>query len=143
MDTSPRFLPPGLPEDAAPKDLSDRVLDTLWHTRFRRIRGWMVFAFLALVAIIVYAITQWTLVWYEVAGSSFVEFLRLAVSDPDIIFANTKEYIFGLLEALPLGTLLIVFSSAFCLLGLAVLLSALRHLRRAPHPHHPLPSTNI
>lgn len=141
MDQNHPPLLSRLSEPETPPDLLDRVMGAIRRARVRRLRVRFALFVSGFAASVGYAAVNWPLLWEEIRTSSFVEFLLLAASDPDVVFANGKDFAYGLLEALPLEAMLAAFAGAFFLLAAVVLTDALRHIRRMPHINHSVPST--
>ena len=121
-------------ERPTPADLFDRVMAAIQRARLRQAGSRFAIALVGFLASIGYAILNWSTIAAEIQASPFFGFVRLAISDPDIVFANGKDFLFGLLEALPLGTVLLVLLGIFFFISTAVMTDALRHARRAPSP---------
>lgn len=138
MDTV--FLPL-MPDPELPVGLFERVSGAIQRAQLRRLFGRVVLAVLGFAVSLSYAIFEWTSFWQEASSSSFVEFLRLAVSDPDVVMVHVQDFAIGLLETLPISTIFMVSISAFFCIGAVIAFDALRHARRNPHTHSSLSVT--
>lgn len=109
-----------------PSDLTKRVLAAVHLSRIREIWRRFFSFLIGLIASIAVVVVNWPLLREEWAASSFGAFLRLAISDPDIIFANAKDYSLGLLESLPAEAIALFVVCVFCLVGVVSLIGSLR-----------------
>lgn len=127
---APTPLLHNLPPIEPPSHLFEQVLNTIESARVRALYGRMAFVFSALALTIGYAWTHLGDLLVEISTSSFVEFLRLSFSDPDIVLANTKDVALGLLESLPTDFLLTLLISSTLAVGLVYLLQMIHSIRR-------------
>ena len=118
-------------------DLFTKILQAIQRAQLRQLYVRTALVIAGLFTTIGYALSVWPALLEEVRGSSFFELIRLGVSDPDVMLVNIKDFIFGLLEALPSWTLLAVSLGLFFLIGIVTLVQALRHTRRSTL-HFPL-----
>lgn len=119
-----------LPQPDAPQGLFERVLGAIRTAEIRDIRNRFVASLVGLLAIIGYAAASWSAIWTEIGSSSFVEMLKLAASDPDIVIGNMKELLLGLLETLPLGSITLALIGIFSVVGAIALAKSFRDARR-------------
>jgi hypothetical protein len=124
-----------LPEVVSPADLTARIIKTIAAAKTRRIRVRFAAVLSCFLASLGYAAMNWAALWADIRTSSFYSLLRLAVSDPDVAFANLTDFVLGLLETLPLGAMLLVLVSVFFLVITAALANALRNVKRARFIH--------
>ncbi|HWR00020.1 MAG TPA: hypothetical protein VN397_04220 [Candidatus Methylomirabilis sp.] len=136
MDTDHRPLLSRLPFPETPPSLYERVMHAIDRARTSRLRARFALAVSGFVVSIGAAVASWSAVWTELRESSFVDFVRLAASDPDIVFMNAKDLLLGLAETIPLGTVLLVLLVAFCGVGVAAFADAWRDLRRTRFIHY-------
>lgn len=113
-----------------PPTLLPRILSQVHELRLRRLRfqlGWSVTGFVTTAA---FTIWNWSVLHGELGGSSpFWGMVRLLKTDPDIVLAFAREFIFGLLESLPIESLVVGLLFLFVALSFAVLLPSLYEQR--------------
>ena len=101
---------------SVPTTLVDSVvLELAQMERVTRARL-VAFAVVGIVAVIGISLWQWNLFATEWNGG-WIDYLRLAFSDPDVLFNSTRNFAAGFLEVLPtktlfVGSMLIFFFSA-------------------------------
>lgn len=134
METEPKYLSK-LPPTVTPSGLLEKVMGKIHAVRMKQLRVRLSIAVLGAVGTFYYAAYSWSAIWREIQQSSFIEFLRLATSDSDIALANAKELGLGLLESIPLETVIVTLVCAFALLVMAALVSSIRHERRFSFIH--------
>jgi hypothetical protein len=125
-----------VPEPAVPTGLLERVLLAIQQAQIRRIQQRIILAFAGIVASVGYALYYGNLLWNEWRASSFINLLRLAISDPDIVFGSSQEFMLGLIESLPAATIFFVLLAGFLLMGVSVLVIHLLQIRRAALTQH-------
>ena len=118
-----------------PADLLDKVVGKIHAARLRQIRVRLALAASALFGSLAYASYQRTVIWTELGQSSFFQFVRLIWSDSDIALANAKDLALGLLETIPVESILLTLVSAFALLVILASASAWRHERHLIPTH--------
>jgi len=124
-----------LPTIAVPPTLCGAVLSRIRHAEIRGLYWRISFSFIGLIASIGMIALSWSALWSELVGSSFIDLLRLAFSDSDIVFANLGSSINGLLESFPVLPVLLSLILLFCLLASVAFLLTLLKVRRVPSPH--------
>ncbi|MDP3793849.1 MAG: hypothetical protein Q8R07_03800 [Candidatus Uhrbacteria bacterium] len=132
------FLLQHLPTTDTPPDLLAKILQKIQRARLHQLSIRMVFVAVGLFTTSGYAFSIWQTLLEEMHTSSFFELIRLGVSDPDVMLVNIKDFIFGLLEALPSWTLLAASLGLFFLIGMVTLAQALRSTRRTLFTTHHL-----
>lgn len=105
-----------LPSPNVPPHLFEKTclaIKTAQKNRLKRLTTLLTTGFLLSLA---YVTWNWSAFADEFASSSFFELIRLAFSDTDIALAHTHELFWGLLENIPLESL--VLATLMCFLGL-------------------------
>ncbi|MFA6429166.1 MAG: hypothetical protein WCV84_01570 [Patescibacteria group bacterium] len=113
-----------------PDALYAQILSAVALARARRLRTRFFVALTGLVTTMGYAVFggfAWRTEWQ---ASSFMSMVRLSISDPDVLFGNGQEYVFAVLETIPMGAITLVCAALF--LG-ASLLAIGDGWRRARH----------
>lgn len=118
-----------LPSITPKPDLLDQVLKAIRQAQVRALRIRVSICLAALLAMIGYATINANSLWSELSSSSFIEFAKLTISDPDIMLLNSKDLLLGLLETVPLTSILISLASALCFFGSISLFQSLRHIK--------------
>lgn len=116
-----------------PPYLLGQILHTIESVRMRTLYTRVALVVLGFALVTTYIVNDWVNLWAELSTSSFVEFLRLAVSDPDVILTNIKDVLLGLLETLPVDVLLTLLVSSTLAVSLIYLWQIMRDIRR-PRP---------
>lgn len=119
-----------------PAGLVEKVLGKIHAAQLRQLRVRLGLALAGVCASLFYIVANWSAIWFEFRHSSFVEYLRLLISDSDIALANAKEFALGLLESIPAASIVSATILAFCTISLIGLLLALRQERREPFIRH-------
>ncbi len=125
------YLPPVTPTPG----LLNQVLEAIRRAQIRSLRiraGLCITAFLSVTG---YAATNANSLWNELTRSSFMEFAKLTISDPDIMLMNGKGLLLGMLETIPLTNILISLTTALCFFGSISLFQSLRHIKHASNNH--------
>lgn len=117
----------------APVGLLGRVMNTVRSIQLRQLRIRFAIVLTGFIVSVTYIISSWSLLWEEFQTSSFFEFVRLAFSDPDIVFTNIKVFFTGLLEAMPSDALFVIATSLFFLLAIIILTRTWRQIRQSVH----------
>lgn len=125
-----------LPPVETPPSLFERVMRAIERVRARRLYARCAFASSALTLSIGYVAVSWSAMLAELSESSFIEFMRLVYSDPDIVLGNVKDLALGVVETLPYVSIVLTLVIAFSLVGIVALADSLRHLRRTRMIHH-------
>ena len=125
-----------LPIVETPPSLFVRVMRAIERARTRRLYVRFAFASSVLTLCVGFAIVYRSAIQVELTETSFVEFMRLIVSDPDIVLKNAKDLALGVIETLPYATILLALAIVVCLVGIVALADALRHIRRSRLTHH-------
>lgn len=122
-----------------PSHLLGQILEAVESARIRALYTRTIFVFSGLALTIGYTWTHLGDLLTEISTSSFVEFLRLSLSDPDIVLTNAKDVAIGLLESLPTDFLLMLLVSSTLAVGLIYLLQmihSIRHHNTSPLTTH-------
>ena len=123
-----------LSEPQVPQGLLSRILQAIDNARIRRLRFGLVSLSGAALTSIGLIVWSRAALLTEVGTSSFGEFVRLALTDPDIVFQNLGSYLNGLLENLPLESLLLGLTAVF-MLGAVIRISQALYQASRPHVH--------
>jgi hypothetical protein len=121
---------------AAPAKLLETILEKIHAARLRQLRARLTFAVFGVLSSVAFALSSRSSIWLELQQSSFIGFLRLAISDSDIAMANAKELGLGLLESIPLETVIVTLVCTFASLLAAAFFFSMRHERHASLIHH-------
>lgn len=117
-----------LPEVETPPALLPRVLARVQEVRLRRLRVQLWGAISGFVVTVAFTIWNWSVFRAELGGSSsFWGLVRLLKTDPDVVMASAREFTLGLLESLPIESLVV----SLLFLVLSVSLYAIIHALRA------------
>jgi len=119
-----------LPDVGVPPELQTKILTAITAARIRRLRNEFVATGFAFGIVIAAATASISRLVVEIRSSSIVGYLRLLISDSDIVFGNFREYLYGILESLPVGSIVFALTSVLLLLGAVAFLQALMHARR-------------
>ncbi|MBP9762442.1 hypothetical protein KBD34_02385 [Patescibacteria group bacterium] len=95
------FLKERLSLPHPPAHLQNKILLTIERSAMRQI--WIEFlaALTVSLSLIGYLTLSWSQLREELQTSSFFSFVRLAISDPDIVLVNFRESFFGIVESIP------------------------------------------
>lgn len=119
-----------LPKVEIPPKLLEKTLERIEKVRARRLLWQCISAATAFISCLGMMIISFGDLMAELQTSSFFVFLRLAISDPDVIVQNAQNVGTALLETFPVNTWLIALL-ALTFLALALsLMQTLRHHRR-------------
>ena len=120
-----------IPDPLPPTELLPRILTRVEELQLRR---W----YIRLAALLTvtgtmatYLVLRWTIISQELQASSFLQLLRVAFSDPDVVFANTTDFMLGLLESLPVAPVFFALLGVFLVLSLAQVFSRVQDQRRS------------
>lgn len=119
-----------LPAVSIPAELPLRVLQVIHRAHMRRLRLQFVLMCFGFGMSGSYLVANWSVLLEEWQASSFLDYVSLFVSDPDIVFSNVSDSIVGLFEALPATFLVVSLVSAAFLFGAFLFGVTLRHIRR-------------
>lgn len=133
-------LPPLTPIEP-PASLLERVLDAVMRARIRMLRFRFVSVLIGAIGTILLIGLNVSWLVSEAQGSSFVGFLRLIVSDPDVVFAHATDFGWSLLESLPVATVVVTLTGIFFLLAAFGFGQAFLRARRNVALHHPTHSS--
>lgn len=122
------FLRRCLSEPIEPDDLHARLMARIQRWMLRRLWIKTSLTLTATVGIVGYIFVSRAAIRLELEGSSFLQLVRLAISDPDIIFSNTREAGWSLMESIPFQS--VVFTLVVALFCTSLLKHVL-HLREA------------
>ncbi|MBU1032870.1 MAG: hypothetical protein ABII13_05260 [Patescibacteria group bacterium] len=109
--------------------LYKRIVNAINAARLRKIRTRLILALCGFMASAAYVVSSLSIFWQELRASSFFEYIRLATTDSDIVFANARNYFTGLLETIPAETALIVCVCSLFFIALIALADAWRSLK--------------
>jgi hypothetical protein len=138
METLEQKILAHLPEPKMPADLGNRIMARVERSRLRALYLRLALSSAGCVAGFAYLGAEWRALWSAASQLPIFGFLRLAFSDPDIMFANFQEYFLGLIESTPFGLIALGFGLTFCLICAVEFLSAARRARHAPLIIHPV-----
>lgn len=130
---------PHLPDIEPPSSLLDRVVQAVNRLRIRALRirftTMLIGLVLSLIGVILYA--NWFL--SEIRESSFWGFLRLGLSDPDIVLTHFSDLAWGLLESIPAISVMVVLISIFFIVAAIGFGQSLRRIRKKTVIHQLTP----
>lgn len=115
-----------------PTTLFERTLAAIQRARELQARNRLWVAIVSCALSLTYAIFNWSAWIEELKASSFVELIRLTISDPDIMLSHLKDVFLGLLETLPLGSMLLGLSILFLIVAVIALAHSWQHLKQSP-----------
>lgn len=110
-----KHLPPLEP----PSDLLHKILAHIHAIRMRRLYAQFSAAIAGTIFSLAYIFMCWPVLASQIKESSFWAMLKLFWSDPDIAFSNLTNIALGLLESIPLDS--IILALIVCFFGIAVL----------------------
>jgi hypothetical protein len=119
-----------LPVVSMPAELPLRVLRVIHRAQMRRLRAQFVLMCFGFGMSGTYLVANWSVLLEEWQASSFLDYVSLFISDPDIVFSNVADSIIGLLEALPATLLVVSLVSVAFLFGAFLFGVSIRHFRR-------------
>ncbi len=128
------FLKERLATPEAPAHLQASIMRKIERSLIRQIWIEAIFAFLATISLSSYLSWSWRTIWLDLQASSFVPLTRLLVSDPDILFSNTREATWSLIETLPIQSLLLGLACVICVTCTIGIGLRLREVRQALSP---------
>lgn len=116
-----------LPVTKPPKDLFVRIHDALeYRLNLRVAKRRMVGLVVGLVSLTGGIFVYWNVLMGELAQSSFVSYLRVIVTDSDVVAKHWQEMGMSLLESLPMANIMVWLSMAFLLCGLLYVIKQIR-----------------
>ena len=125
-----------LPQVEPAPTLLPRILRHIQELQLRRLRYELGGFLAALGALMGYMLWHRTTLTAEISASSpFWGFLELLRTDPDIALASAREFLFALLEALPLESLLVGSILLFLLVGILALVQSIQKQRAFLRTH--------
>lgn len=101
------FLQAELRQPAAPPELQAKVITAIKRSLMRQIWIELGLSLVTLIAFMSYLSLIWASLQTELQESPLIPLMRLAWSDPDIIFANLGSSLNGVIESIPLSELLL------------------------------------
>ncbi len=116
-----------------PPTILERTLTAIRRARERQARNRVWLALVSCVLSLTYAAFNWSAWIEEIKTSSFIELARLTISDPDIILSHLKDFLLSLLEALPIGSMLLGFVIIFLVVAAISLANNWQQLKQNPH----------
>ncbi|MBU1907519.1 hypothetical protein KKF59_00095 [Patescibacteria group bacterium] len=120
-----KHLPPLEP----PPDLLQKVLARIHTVRMRRLYAQLSAAAAGTILSLSYIAFSWSAFASQIQESSFLAMLKLLWSDPDIVFSNLTNIVLGLLESIPLDS--VILALIVCFFGIAILWIAAHETRRS------------
>ncbi len=121
-----------LPAPEIPDGLEDRILARVRRASMRGLYARLTLSVAGCAAGLAYAAVAGRTILAAIQQSAAVGLLRLAFTDPDIVFGNLQDSFLGLVENIPFGTIALgagVVFSAICAVEFAL---ALRHAKHRP-----------
>lgn len=115
-----------------PPTILERTLAAIRRARERQARNRVWLALVSCALSLMYAIFNWSAWIEELKTSSFIELIRLTISDPDIMLSHLKDVCLGLLEALPLGSILLGLVILFLVVATIALANSWQNLKQNP-----------
>ena len=116
--------------------LLPRILRRIQELQLRRLRYELGVFLTALGALMGYIFWHRVTLAMEISSSSpFWGFLELLRTDPDIALASAREFLFALLEALPVESVLVGLIFLFLLLGIFALVQSIQKQRAFLRTH--------
>lgn len=113
-----------------PDGLLERVLQFVDKEVLRRLRIQAGIASALLVSSVTYTSLFWNDWMAYVQESAFADYVRIALSDPDIVFESIGLFLSGVLESLPISALLLGFLNTLLLVSIIGFLHRLHLLQR-------------
>ena len=140
METLEQKILIHLPEPKMPADLGNQIMARVKHSRVRALYLRLALSSAGCIAGLAYLGVEWRSLWLAVNQLPALGFLRLAFSDPDIIFANSQDYFLGLIESTPFGLIALGLGVIFCFICMVEFLTAKRRVSQSPLIIHSLVS---
>lgn len=109
------FLKEQLALPDAPVHLEALIKARIERATMQRIWTEVGIAFTVTFALVSYILFSWSTVWLEIQESSFLQLVRLSISDPDILLSHFQETGWSFIEAIPVQSVLLVLGTALCL----------------------------
>lgn len=128
--TERAFLQTELRKPDAPTQLQAQIFAAIKRSLLRQIWIELSLTLITLAAFVGYLSLVWTSLQNELQESSLVPLLRLAWSDPDIIFSNLGSSLSGFIESIPVSELflgLLFLLLITCAIGFALRLREARN----------------
>lgn len=125
-----QFLREHLQTPETPPQLEEHIWAQIRQSTLRHIWIEASLAFFATLSLTSYALWSWQSIQQEIHASSLVPFVQLLISNPDIASANLGEATWGIMETVPMYSIvfgLILLLSLICTLGFAFRLRKLHH----------------
>ncbi len=114
-----RLLP--LPAIQTPPALFERILAAIRRIELQRFRVRLVLCVAGFFGSIGFVVFRTSTVWNELQSTSFFAMLHLMITDPDVFLHNLSDTLYGLLEALPVQSILaFLFVTFFVVAAIAV-----------------------
>jgi len=132
MDTRFGRLLSQLPAPEIPVGLEDRILARVRREGLRGLYARLTFSAAGCAAGFAYLAFEGRNVLAAIRQSAASDILRLAFTDPDIVFGNLQDSFLGLIESFPFGAVALgagLTFSAICVIEFAL---ALRHPKHRP-----------
>ncbi len=128
----PHSLLQQLPSVEPQKELLDRILSRIYTARIRRIYFRLAFALSGMLAAVALAAIDRSLIGSELRESSLWTLLQLLVSDSDIMLVSLRDVAQGILEMLPLESMILSLLFGCSMLSVLAIFRTLRKARCAP-----------
>ena len=113
-----------------PQGVFARVMLKIHTARLRRLWLGLAFVATAFMTSCVAAFLSWQAIVAEVGASPLVGYLKLLVSDPDIVLGNMQDFAYGVFDSLPLQSILVVLLLSVIVVGGIALMQSLQRERR-------------
>lgn len=111
--------------------LLPRVLARVHLLRVRRLRRQLQGSLGGVSLLLLVILWNWRFFGGELGGASpFWGFVRILRTDPDVVLGSMKEFMVGLLESLPIESLLVACGFLLCILCLLFVWRALREQKQ-------------
>jgi len=124
------FLKEHLAIPEAPAHLAHAITTRIEQVALRRIWMEVSLAALGALGVLSYVYASSSLLQQEIQESSFIQFTRLFVSDPDIFLSNIQESVWSFVETIPMQSILLGLGlslCAVCFVGFVLRLRQVRH----------------
>jgi len=105
------------PTITVPEELEARVFAAIREASVRRLRRRFIAAGSAFCAVCAFAVSAFSFIVTEARASQMAAYLKFLWTDSDIVLSNFGEYLYGLLERIPLMSLTLAIAGTMLLLG--------------------------
>ncbi|HEU0050872.1 MAG TPA: hypothetical protein VFQ60_02325 [Patescibacteria group bacterium] len=111
-----------------PSELMEKILERIERGRIHQLWFRLILSLSGAVLSLGYVLFNWAQIQLELQQSSFFSLLKLVSSDSDILLANIKSYLLGLLESVPVDLVLFLGILLFSILCLISFLASARRV---------------